>query len=137
MPLVTKLVNGTGLAGSLMYSSNASRGWSLEGEAAASVEVERAGLRLWSGPGGEAAPFVASGIKENRGRQLGVGLALEVMFEEGELDFVAEPRAGLHVEADLAEGTAVAARPSAMYPRAHDERLRALRLVGGGCAPEA
>jgi len=87
----------------------------LEAELAAGVEVESlrsGGLRR---PGIEAAPDVCAGLKDDGLVECG-SFALEVVLEEGELQVGAEVFAGFGIELNVAEVSAVAARPSRREP---------------------
>ena len=86
-------MNGTGLAGSLTYSSNASASDSagrLEGELAAGVEVERlAARRSCGGQASYCRHWFVPVSKTHASGSFAVALALQVVLEERELDLLA------------------------------------------------
>ena len=137
MPISVAVVKGTGLAGSLMYSSKSApaAGWATdcsEAELAVGSEVKRGRLGLLGRPGIVGLPLVAAGFKDISLRELRIGRAFEVMFEEWELDLLAIEDTLLAVEPDVAEMVAIGPRPATVEPRAHDELYIAVRAFGIG-----
>ncbi len=113
-----------------------------EAELAVGFEVKDGGGGLGGRPCVVTPPLVGSGFKDVGGGKLRVRRALEVVLEEGKLDFLAIKEALLAAEPDVAEMVSVGARPATVIPRPHDElyvaiwTLRAGRLVGVQGSPE-
>ena len=99
--------NGTGLAGSLTYSSlhfvGLAGGRDRRRQPAAGLEVERLRLGRLRRPGVVLAPLVGAGLEDPGLGVLVLALALEVVLEERQLDVLAVELGRLGVEADVAE----------------------------------
>ena len=90
------LVYGTGLAGSLTYSSNASRpapAGGLECQLAARVQEERPGLRLPRRPGLRPPATVPAGPRTRCLGQVPLAPVPQVVLEERKFDLFAVDRA--------------------------------------------
>ena len=61
---------------------------------------------------------------EHPGLGIGVGfLALQMEREEGQLDLFAKVFPCFRAEVEIAQRVSIAARPAAVIPRSHDERV--------------
>src|SRR5262249_42153769 len=86
-------------------------------------------------PVGEAAPLIRTGFKKPRFRTIRVLLldsvpfAFQMIHEKCELDILAIIFAGLGSKIEIAEPFTIAARPSSMRPRTHDQCIRRARAI--------
>ena len=106
------------------------------GEFASLVEIERAHRAVLRRPGVETAPLVASRLEHDRlgnaairGGSQSVALALQILHEERELDVLLEILGCVGLEVQIAQRIAGIARPAAVPPWAHHQRIRGGRAI--------
>ena len=80
-------------------------------------------LRLGGRPLRVTLPFVRAGAEGPHVRLFELAFVFQVKIEEGQFDLCAEPFAGVHAEADVAQRIARPARPAAVRPRPHHQRV--------------
>src|SRR5271165_1605421 len=91
------------------------------------MEVESLrGRSLWR-PGVKVPPYVGSGL-EHHSLGLSRTLALQIMFEERELNIRPEVFTRFRIKLRIAQMIPISARPAAMHPRPFNQRSRRLRV---------
>ena len=98
------------------------------------MEIQRLGHRIRRGPGRLFTPFTGTCLEDVGLRQDDVRLPLEEAPPEGQFDFVAIELSRLGVERHRAERGTVAAMPTAVRPRPHDQRVEDARVLPFGGA---
>src|ERR1019366_6900914 len=105
------------------------RSWRIEGEASLVIQVEHLCLDTFGRPSVILPPHVGSGFEDIGFGKLRVTVALQIGLEERELNLLAKVLAGVRREIHKSQAPAFVARPSAMHPRALDQRVEDSGIV--------